>query len=157
MVNVGSACIGCVDLTTYDPNAQINTFNGTWDWLTRISGTYIFPWSISSSVNYENRSNTAWARQVSFAAPAGQPIPSILLNVEPIGTERLPSTNLMSLRFEKVIPVKKGHKLMLRVNMYNALNTNNALSVQQRSGATFGNALTIVPPRIAELGLAYTF
>jgi hypothetical protein len=156
MVNVGSACIGCVDLTTYDPNAQINTFNGTWDWLTRISGTYIFPWSISSSVNYENRSNTAWARQVSFAAP-GQPIPSILLNVEPIGTERLPSTNLMSLRVEKAIPVKRGHKLMLRANIYNALNSNTTLTVQQRSGATYGNALSIVPPRIAEFGLAYTF
>ena len=38
-----------------------------------------------------------------------------------------------------------------------AKTANNALTVQQRSGATYGNALTIVPPRIAEFGLAYTF
>ena len=64
----------------------------------------------------------------------------------------------MSLRFEKVIPgVTKGHKLAMRVNVYNALNTNTPLTVQQRSGATYGNALSIVPPRIAELGVAYTF
>jgi hypothetical protein len=46
---------------------------------------------------------------------------------------------------------------MLRANIYNALNSNTTLTVQQRSGATYGNALSIVPPRIAEFGLAYTF
>src|SRR5207247_2199039 len=37
MQTVGSACIGCVDLTTYDPNAEIFGANNTWDRLTRLS------------------------------------------------------------------------------------------------------------------------
>ena len=157
MQTVGSACIGCVDLTTYDPNAEIFGANNTWDRLTRLSGFYMLPWGVSAALNYENRSNTAWARQVSFAAP-GQPIPSILLRVEPTGTRRLPSTNLMNLRFEKTIRgLAEGHKLALRLNVYNALNINTALTVQQRTSAAFGNTLSIVPPRLAEFGVQYSF
>jgi hypothetical protein len=155
MLNVGSACIGCVDLTTYDPNAEIFAANNTWDWMTRVSGSYTFPLDVLVSVNFDNRSNTAWARVVSFTG--GTQIPSISLRVEPIGSQRLPSTNLLSLRVEKSFRLSKGQKITGRMNMYNALNTNTTLTVQQLSGKTFGNSLSIAPPRIAEFAVAYTF
>jgi hypothetical protein len=155
MLNVGSACIGCVDLTTYDPNAEIFAANNTWDRMTRVSGSYTFPLDVLVSANFDNRSNTAWARVVSFTG--GTQIPSISLRVEPIGSQRLPSTNLLSLRVEKSFRLSKGQKITGRMNMYNALNTNTTLTVQQLSGKTFGNSLSIAPPRIAEFAVAYTF
>src|ERR1700752_2125102 len=56
MITSGSACIGCVDLTTYEPNAEIFAANQTWEYLTRLSGYYQLPWGVSASANYENRS-----------------------------------------------------------------------------------------------------
>ena len=45
---------------------------------------------------------------MNFAAPAGQPIPSIVLRVEPIGAQRLPDINLLHMRFEKGIRLWKA-------------------------------------------------
>ena len=43
------------------------------------------------------------------------------------------------------------------LNLYNLLNANTATSVQNRSGAEFLRPRAIMPPRLAELGLAYRF
>ena len=156
MITSGSACIGCVDLTTFDPNAEIFGANHTWDYLTRLSGYYQLPYGVSAAVNYENRSNTRWARTQTF--PNVPEIGTIVLRVEPIGSRKLPNTNLMNLRFEKALRgLAPGHKVAVRINMYNALNVNTPLTVQQNTGATFNNVLTYVPPRIMEFGLVYTY
>jgi hypothetical protein len=43
------------------------------------------------------------------------------------------------------------------VNVYNALNINTVRTVTQLSGRNFLRPRTIAPPRIAELGMQYTF
>jgi hypothetical protein len=45
----------------------------------------------------------------------------------------------------------------VRFNVYNVLNANTTQSWNNRSGATFLNPLTILPPRIAEFGAALSF
>ena len=156
MITTGSACIGCVDLTTYEPNAEIFAANKTWEYLTRISGYYLLPYGLSAAVNYENRSGTRWARTQTFANVPE--IGTINLRVEPIGSRHLPNTNLVNLRFEKALRgLAAGHKLSVRANMYNALNANTRLTVQQNTGPAFGNVLTYMPPRILEFGLVYSY
>jgi hypothetical protein len=156
MITSGSACIGCVDLTTYEPNAEIFAANQTWEYLTRLSGYYQLPWGVSASANYENRSGTRWARTQTFANVPE--IGTLVLRVEPIGTRRMPNTNLLNVRFEKSIPgLAAGQKLALRANIYNTLNSNTPLSVQQNTGAAFGNVLTYMPPRILEFGVVYSY
>jgi len=156
MITTGSACIGCVDLTTYEPNAEIFAANKTWEYLTRISGYYLLPYGLSAAVNYENRSGTRWARTQTFANVPE--IGTINLRVEPIGSRHLPNTNLVNLRFEKALRgLAAGHKLSVRANMYNALNANTRLTVQQNTGPAFGNVLTYMPPRIIEFGLVYSY
>ena len=142
-------------LATYDPNAEINSANRNWEWLSRASGAYTFPKDVLVSANFEHRSGAAWARTVFFTG--GQQIPAISLNVEPIGTRRLPSINLLTLRGEKGFRFKQGHRLVLRLNVYNALNINTTLTLTQQSGPNFLRPVTIVPPRIAELNVQYNF
>lgn len=43
------------------------------------------------------------------------------------------------------------------LNVYDALNINTVLSVSTLAGSTFRRPTSIVPPRIAELGVTYTF
>ena len=85
-------------------------------------------------------------------------IGTFVLRVEPIGSRRMPNTNLLNLRFEKSVRgLAPGHKLGLRANMYNALNSNTPLTLQQNTGPAFGNVLTFMPPRILEFGVVYSY
>jgi hypothetical protein len=77
--------------------------------------------------------------------------------VEPIGTRRLPHTNQLDLRVEKTFDLVNRHRVAVRMNVFNALNANEVLSVVRLSGATFGLPTAITPPRIAEFSMSYTF
>jgi hypothetical protein len=143
-----------VFLTTFDPNAEIFAANDTWEWLTRASGGYTFPWDILVSAHFENRSGIPFARTVS--ATGGVTIPSIAVRVEPIGTRRTSSVNILDFRGEKALRFG-AQRLSLRVNLYNMLNVNTVTSLNQQSGATFLGATAIVPPRTAEVSAQFTF
>jgi hypothetical protein len=144
-----------VNLPALDPNAEINASDDNWEWLSRISGAYVLPADVQISANFEHRSGTPWARTVSVRG--GQQIPSLTVRVEPIGTRRLPNLNLLNMRAEKSFRLPSGQRLALRLNLYNALNVNTVLTVNALSGAAFGRPTSIAPPRVAEVGVSYTF
>jgi hypothetical protein len=146
---------GNVESGPLTPNAEINTSDREWEWSAKLSGVYLFPLQIMTSANFEHRSGYPWARRVRFTG--GQTIPNITLNVEPIGTRRLPHTNQLDLRVEKTFDLVNRHRVAVRMNVFNALNANEVLSVVRLSGATFGLPTAITPPRIAEFSMSYTF
>jgi hypothetical protein len=43
------------------------------------------------------------------------------------------------------------------MNVFNALNANEVLTVSRLSGPTFGLPTAITPPRIAEFSMSYSF
>ena len=144
-----------VFLATFDPNAEINTLMHVWEWTGRVDGAYIFPHDVLVSANYEARSGTPYARTVSFTG--GQQIPSLVARVEPIGAHQLPDIHLVHMRVEKSLKVSNTQKVSLRLNVYNLTNINAEQSITQLSGANFGRPAGVVPPRILELGINYTF
>jgi hypothetical protein len=79
------------------------------------------------------------------------------LNVEPVGTRRLPNTNQLDIRLEKRFDLGKGQKLSVRMNVFNALNGNYVTGVTRRSGPLFLRPTEIMDPRIAEFSLSYSF
>jgi hypothetical protein len=87
----------------------------------------------------------------------GRTIPSITVNAEPVGSRRLPNTNQLDLRAEKSFSFGKSQKLAARINIFNALNANTVLSTIRLSGPSFLLPTDIMPPRIAEFSLSYTF
>jgi hypothetical protein len=137
-----------------NPNAEINTANRTWEWLVHVTGSYLLPGEVTVSAVYEHRSGIPWARQVLFS---GGVLGSIVLNVEPIGTRRLPNINSVDLRVEKALSLGNRKRLKLRVNIYNLINANTVTGVTQRAGAAFNRASGILSPRIAEVGFAFVF
>jgi hypothetical protein len=139
----------------FNPNAEINTSASYWDWVAKFSGVYILPAQISVSAQLLHEAGTPFARQVLFRG--GRTIPSITLNVEPVSSRRLPNTNQLDLRAEKSFTLRGGHKVGVRMNVFNVLNTNTVLSVVRLSGSTFLRPTDIMPPRIAEFSVSYTF
>jgi hypothetical protein len=139
----------------FTPNNEINVADRTWEWLGKASGTYVFPKDITLSARYEHRSGTSQARQVQFRG--GRQIPAIVLNVEPVGSIRLPNINLVDLRFEKGFRLSGAQVITLWLNVYNVLNVSTVTSWNVRSGANYLRPTGIVPPRIAEFSVQYRF
>jgi hypothetical protein len=141
---------------TVDPDGEINTANHTWEWGARASGSYLFPYGIQVSSNFEHRSGDPWARTVLLTG--GRNIPSITVRAEPLGARRLPNINLMDVRFQKNLALggPKQH-LELRMNVFNLLNTSVPTSISNLSGPSFGLVLARVLPRIMSFEAQYRF
>jgi hypothetical protein len=77
--------------------------------------------------------------------------------VEPIGSQRRPNLNLVQVKVEKRFQLPRAHAATVSLNVYNALNANTATGVQNRSGGEFLRPRSIMPPRLAEVGLSYRF
>lgn len=143
------------EFNTQDPNAEIFAENKTWEWTTRLSGSYLFPKGILASARFEHRSGAPWARTALLRG--GRQIPNITARVEPIGTRRLPHINLLSLRGEKQFTLPSRQMLAVRANLANALNTNVATEITTLSGANFGLVSQRVLPRIVNFEVEYRF
>jgi hypothetical protein len=144
-----------VFLATLDPNAEINARIRNREWTARASGAYLLPADVQVSANFESRSGTPYARTVSFTG--GQQITSQVVRVEPIGTRRTPTINLLHMRVEKSFRVRSTQRVSLRFNVYNLSNISTVQTLTQLSGPNFERPLSIMAPRIAELGVHYEF
>ena len=132
-----------------NPNAEINSTDSTWEWNSRISGSYQLPYGIRFGANYQIRSGRPFARTHLFTG--GQTIPSIVLNVEPFGTRQLPNIHLVDLRAEKTFNLGAGQRLVARANLFNALNASTVTILNTRSGVDFLRPSAIIRPRMREL------
>ena len=138
-----------------NPNAEINTTDDTWEWNSRISGSYELPYGIRFGANYQIRSGRPFARTHLFTG--GSTISSIVLNAEPFGSRTLPNIHIVDLRAEKTINIGAGKRVITRANLFNALNGSTVTSLNTRSGATFLRPGAIIRPRIAELSASFSF
>jgi TonB dependent receptor len=152
-----------MSLTSYNPNVEIFGADTTWEWSARFAGSYLLPADVQLSANLESRSGEPWARTVSFAG--GRQIPSITLRVEPIGTHRSDTMNILTLGVQKSVQLFPGNRVSIRAQIFNALNQNfTAVSgnpqmarVSTLSGPSFGRVTGIANPRVGEIVISYAF
>jgi hypothetical protein len=138
-----------------NPNQVFNTANKTREWQAKLSGAYNLPYGILASANYDIRSGNVQARQVLFTG--GQSIRSIPLNVEPIGTFRLPNTHELDVRAAKRVSLGGARTVELRADIYNALNKGTVTVATLQSGANYLRPSTILFPRILQVGATFNF
>ena len=83
---------------------------------------------------------------------------SITLTVEPQGTFFYSTVTLLDLRFAKAVTLARSWgKLEGLLDLFNVNNSSAVLSSNNLTGASFGNVLNTVNPRIARLGVRWTF
>ncbi len=139
-----------------NPNAAVFPKNETWDTTFRVAGSYLARWGIMTSALFEYQSGGVQARDVLFRTGLRQ-LSSVILRMEPLGTQRLPAYKLLSFRAAKELAVVDGHRLRVQFDLFNALNANDATGITRRSGVNYGRITGIVPPRVARIGVQYTF
>jgi hypothetical protein len=138
-----------------NPNVDINNSNETWEWLFRASSAYMFPYAVMLSANFEHRSGDVQARTVNLSG--GGTIPTITLNAEPIGSLRLPHLNTMDLRVSKRFDLGKGRRIEGQLNLFNVFNVNTVTARTILSGANYLRPTAIMPARILDFNIAYSF
>jgi len=143
-----------------NPNAEINAGASLWEWQIKVNGSYQLPYGVTAAANYELRSGDPYARTVRVTG--GRTIPNFTMPVEARDANRLPKHSLLDARVSKTVQLWRQQRLDLQVNIYNFLNANTVQAVQTRSGSTYGQPIdsggvTILPPRIVQLGFTYRF
>jgi len=151
----GSPLIWYTTRCLTNPNQVFNTANKTTEWQGKVSGAYNLPFGILASANYDIRNGLRVARQVLFQG--GQAIPSIFLNVEPIGSFSLPNTHELDLRGAKRVNLGGARSVELRFDIYNALNKGTVTTTTLLSGASYLRPSVILFPRILQVGVTLNF
>jgi hypothetical protein len=146
---------GAFNANTKDPNAEIFAADNTKESQVRISGSYMMPWDIQLSGNYQLRNGAYWARTAVFRG--GVTIPSITLRVQPRDANEYPSIQLTDFRVEKRIRFGGSKTLALRLNAFNLFNVATVTSQTVASGPSFGTVTGVTRGRLGELNVAFQF
>ena len=139
-----------------NPNAESFSANNTAAWYLKIGGSYRFAApDILLSANFNGTSGEPYQRTV--LAGGGRTIASLVVPVEPLGSRYYPNAYLLDFRVEKRIRVIGNHRVAVRADVFNALNTNVITTLTTQSGASFERPSAIMPPRIVQFSTTYTF
>jgi len=78
------------------------------------------------------------------------------LRVEPYGSQKLSAQNILNLRGSKEFKLAMG-RLNIDVDVFNVLNAATPTAATFVTGPSFGYTTSVIPARIARLGLRYVF
>jgi len=137
------------------PNDEFFPLDETWDWQFKLIGSYQMPWGIYTSAFFQHLAGDPLQRTYVFRNVPNAT--TVTLRLEPFGARREPNLNVMNLRASKRFALGGSRRIELDFDLFNALNTNSATTINSVSGPTFGAISVIVPPRIARFGATFAF
>lgn len=138
------------------PNDKINNDDGRFVYsrqTVKLSGTWDSPmWGVSFSPMVRYQQGIPFGR--TFAANLSYA--SVRFLAEPLGTRRQDPILITDLRVEKT--QRFGVRdVSVFFDLYNMFNANPAQNLQWSSGTAFNRPLSIVPPRLARIGVKLNF
>jgi hypothetical protein len=138
------------------PNALLFNADKHTEWYFKAGGSYrLIKPGILLAANFNGTSGQNWQRTVRFTG--GVTIPSIVLPVEPRDARRYPNAYVLDVRGEKSFGLGGTHRLSIRMDVFNALNTNVLLAVNTQSGPSFGLPTSVMPARVFQTSASYKF
>jgi hypothetical protein len=146
---------------SYPSTPNEHTGNDFSNWNIKFSGTVDVGWGLRVTPVLKAQSGAPYGRVVNVAACTSTVTANCsnygaqLVLVEPIGTRRQDKVALLDYRVEKQIVFAQRAKLGLFFDMFNTFNSNTAVNINWRSGASFEKATTVVGPRIAKFGVKF--
>jgi hypothetical protein len=145
------------------PNEDFHPLDETWQWTYRTTGSYTLPFDVRVSALVFLQSGALGQRTFLFRAvdPLGGPPfrqqSTINVRLEPYGSNQGPMRKQINLRASKIVRLNGARRLELNVDVNNLINSNAAWGTDFTSGPTFGYATVIVPPRLVQFGVAFSF
>ena len=144
-----------------DPNLlRFNNGLNYWHWQYKALGSYELPWGLNSSATLRITKGEPYGR---MANSSGLSQGTLNLILEPSGTFFYPTVKLLDLRLSKSVRLSENWgKVEGIIDVFNVNNSSAVLSVNNQAGRdalgpTFGRVLQTLNPRIARLGVRWTF
>ena len=72
-------------------------------------------------------------------------------------SERTPTQNVLNLRASKRFSLGNQRRFDVRLDLFNALNSNVPTAVGYVSGPSYGAITAILPPRVLQVGATFAF
>ena len=141
--------------TPTSPNDDRFAINDTWAWEARADGNYRFPWDVNASLNVRAASGQKGQRTQSFSDPRllqG----AVTLRMEKFGAQHGPIVPVTSLRLSKRFVAATRYSFDVNFSVFNLINSGAPVAISYLSG-TFGNVTDILAPRVARIGLQFSY
>ena len=139
---------------SYPSTPNEKTGNDYSDWNAKFSGTVDAGWGLRVTPVLQIQAGAPYGRFFSTRANELNYGTQLIL-AEPIGTRRQDTVSVLNFRVEKQLRFAQKAKVGLFFDMFNALNSNTAVNINWRSGASFEKATTVLGPRIAKFGVKF--
>jgi len=124
----------------------------------KASGSYVLPWSITTSAFVSLATGHTKARSMSVGRVL---VPTLTrssqtVRLEPNDVNRYPSRNLVDVRFGRVFRFG-GRRIEPFVDLYNLFNVNTVLSEVTTIGTSLGTVSSTINPRLIRVGVKVAF
>ena len=139
-----------------NPNTDPYPIDNTWNWEARADAFYSLPWGFELSGFYRAQSGLPGERTESFSSPLllqG----AVTLRMEPFGAQRGPTIQIANMKFAKNIIYRERFKAQANFQVFNIFNSSAATSTSYLTGPTYQHITGIVSPRVARVGLQFSF
>ncbi len=137
---------------SFPTNPNERTFNEFTNWNAKVSGTVDAGWGLQVTPVVKVQSGAPYGRVI--AARFNYNTAQLLL-AEPIGTRRQDTVGVFDFRVIKDLRFAQKARVGLFLDVFNVFNSNTAVNVNWRSGASFEKATTVLGPRIAKFGVKF--
>src|SRR5688572_25512452 len=138
-----------------NPNNDRFPVRDYWGWEARGDASYRLPYDVSLNANLRAASGALGQRTQTFSdARLNQG--TVTLRMEPYGSQEGPVVPITSLRVLKKFRAAERYAMDVSFAVYNLTNSSAAVSTSYLSG-TFGRITDILPPRVARLGMEFSF
>ena len=143
-----------------DPNRDINRrnnyLNNDATYVFKVDSSYELPWKFKSSVNFQHYTGFPFQPQEVFSGPELQQFSTTVI-LEPAGQLRLPSVNLLNIRFAREFVFRDRLRIEPMVDLFNLTNAQTVTSKAQTFGANYLRPFNTINPFLARFGLKVNF
>ncbi len=139
---------------SYPTNPNEKTLNEFTNWSGKITASVDAGWGVRLTPVYKVQSGAPYGRVISANLNYNS---AQLILVEPLGTRRQDTVSVFDIRAEKQLRFGDRARIGLFLDVFNLMNSNTAINVNWRSGASFEKATTVLPPRIAKFGVKFNW
>jgi hypothetical protein len=146
-----------------NPNNDYFPLDTTWRWAGNLNATYRLPYGIHFGAFLQSKIGIQGQRTTIFRAAdpdGGKALvqqSTVTLRMEPYGAHTGPAINVLDLRTSKEFALGRGSRVEFNFDLFNLLNSSANLATQFQGGPTFLWATDVVPPRVARVGVRYSF
>jgi len=141
--------------TPTSPNDDRFAISDTWAWEARADANYRFPWDVNASANLRAASGAQGQRTQTFADPRllqG----TVTLRMEEFAAQNGPVVPVTSFRLAKKFRVAQRYAVDVNFSVFNLINSSAPVAISYLSG-TFGRITDILAPRVARIGIQFSF